>query len=143
MAVLIHFDTSGVLRTLSDRGSAQNAHGSGSPNALDWYCQWASERVASLFVLVPEELKDRSEQVVSHIRDASPLWYTDSTPLRLPDTERKEQIWLLNGDHLPLIDWHEAANLARRQNTDVTVFGPPESAQLAHYLDTVAVDETD
>ncbi len=141
MTVLIHFDATCLHDALSDNTSVQAARRPGSLNPFEWYCQWASQRTDSLFVLVPEDLKDRSQQVVSHLKDASPLWYAEHTPLTLPDIGRKEQVWCLNGDHHPLVDWHEAASVARREDTDVVVFGPSDSADVAHYRETVAVND--
>lgn len=141
--VLIHFDITRVRDALSGDGSAVRTRWGGSANPFEWYCDWASQRVASLFVLIPEDLKNRSERIALHLRKASPLWYAEHAPLRIPDIGRKEEVWIFNGDHFPLVDWPEAACVARRHDADIIVFGPPDSADPAHYPDTVAVDETD
>ncbi|MFQ5591526.1 MAG: sugar transferase [Phycisphaerae bacterium] len=142
MTVLIHFDADHVRDALSRPESVRADRCLAASSPFEWYCRWASQRTGPTFVLLPEDLKDRHEQVVLHLQDAAPLWYTDDAPLSLPEIRPKEQVWLLNGDHFPLINWQEATSVARRENSDITVFGPPEAADTARYFETVAVDDS-
>jgi len=148
--VLIHFDPSSV-RDLCCVGAVDPAASRFRlPDSMEWYCQWASEQVRSVFVLLPEYLKDRFGKVASRVGNLPPIWYADDGPLSLPQVHgldevegrsNKRQVWVVNGEELPLVDWDEATLAAGRSSADVIVFGPPDWAVAAHYAESLQVDE--
>ncbi|UCE58152.1 MAG: sugar transferase [Phycisphaerales bacterium] len=140
--VLIHFGKSVVEDALSRSCPDGDVEPLGSHNPTEWYYQWASKGVTSLFVLVPESLKDRTKQVGSWLKSMTPLWYADHTPLSVPRTRAKAPVWVVNGDQMPLIDWEGAAAAAQHESAEVVVFGPSEGVVSSHYPESVQVDDT-
>lgn len=117
------------------------APGAGTP-ILTWYCQWARRFATSVFVLLPDHLKNQAESVVPFLGGAIPLWYSEDGLAGLPQHGRREQVWVVNGNQLPMVDWAEARTAVRRHRSDVMVFGKTAIEVGQHYEESVLVAET-
>ena len=116
--ILIHFDASTVQAALGVSAGDSAAMPLGLPVPLEWYCQWASQQMRSVFVLLPEQLKDRFEQIAPRLGQLSPIWYADDGPPSLPQVHgldhlegrnSKGQVWIVNGDELDFVSLHTRA----------------------------------
>ncbi|MGB2985489.1 MAG: sugar transferase [Phycisphaerae bacterium] len=140
--MLIHFG--GDLTTGDGAGEGRNLRTpwEDRTHLINWYCRWAAERAHSVYVLLPERLRGRSDEILPHLGHASPLWYNEDGALSLCPTRRRGQVWVINGGRLPVVDWSAAHSALRRHDTDVLVFGSSSVANKGHYPESVLVDTT-
>ena len=109
---------------------------------LDWYCQWAARQAHSVFVLLPEHLKTRLSRIGADLGQISPLWYSDHGVVSFPSMHRRGQLWIVNGNQLPVIDQDSVRSAVRRNHCDVVVFASSTVTEAAHYPESVLVGET-
>lgn len=136
MTLLIHFDAPGWTE-----GDGLCFESSELGDAATWYCRWAKQRSRRVFALLPERLKGQYDRILSDRERIPPIWYTEDGVESLPSFRRREKVWVVNGSHLPVVNWDAAQSEVRRNGTDVLVFGGPHEAA-ARYSESVETDET-
>lgn len=140
--MVIHVDTrvAAAVGLVPDGGRCE--HGFGSTVLLDWYCQWAARQAHSVFVLLPERLKIGFDQIDVGPGHISPLWYGDHGAVSLPPMHRRGELWIVNGNQLPVVDQETVRSAMRCNHCDVVVFASSAVAEAAHYPESVLVGET-
>ena len=106
---------------------------------IEWYCRGAGEQADAVYVLLPEEWKTRSAEILPKLGPATPLWYGENGMPVLPANRNRGQVWLINGRRMPVMDWAAARSEARRQGSDVLIFGTSCDMAKRHYLESVVV----
>ncbi|UCC30273.1 MAG: sugar transferase [Phycisphaerales bacterium] len=139
---MIHVDTRLAAAVGLGREQGQRVHCLGSTDLLDWYCQWAARQAHSVFVLLPERLKTGFGEIGADPGQISPLWYGDHGAVSLPPMHRRGQLWIVNGNQLPVVDQETVRSAVRRNHCDVVVFASSAVAEAAHYPESVLVGET-
>ena len=114
----------------------------GCTDLLAWYCQWAAKQAHSVFVLLPEGLKTGSGRTGMDWGQISRLWYGDHGAVSLPPMHRRGQLWIVNGNQLPVVDREMVRSAVRRNHCDVVVFASSSVTEAAHYPESVLVGET-
>ncbi|MGD2107786.1 MAG: sugar transferase [Phycisphaerae bacterium] len=79
--------------------------------------------------------------MLDELPHVSPAWYSEEGVSAPPQLRRGERIWIVNGKHLPIVDWHAARSAVRRHDTEVLIFSSSNSAQ-RQYSESVLVSET-
>jgi len=113
----------------------------GRARLIDSYCRWAGERALSAHVLLPESQRASLEPTLKPLKHVSPLWYTEDGVTPPPAIRRRSRVWMVNGRHLPIVDWQAARSAARRHEMEVLIFSSSSTSE-RQYLESVLVDDT-
>lgn len=124
-----------------DREDAPAVLSPGRARLIDSYCRWAGERALTAYALLPDSSRGSLAPILDEMEHVSPIWYTDDGVSPPPVIRRRGQVWMVNGKHLPIVDWRAARSAARRHDTEVLIFGSSNSAE-RRYLESVLVRES-
>ncbi len=109
---------------------------------LTGYAHWAQVQKIRVTIVLPESVENEFESVVGASTHLRAVFYDASGRCDLTDTLGRAGAWLVNGKHLPMIDWSRSSSAARRRGCDVTLFGEPECGVENRYEESVAVSDT-
>ncbi len=109
--------------------------------ALCWYFEWLSQNARRVQVLLPERSRSIFAEKMLDGARVRPIWYEHGSAPVLPRVGKRERLWLVNGNRLPMLDWAQARSAARRQNSDILVLDGEDEATAARYAETVVVDD--
>jgi lipopolysaccharide/colanic/teichoic acid biosynthesis glycosyltransferase len=135
--VVIHFDAGPAVAAGAGDGPGLWSQGA---QFIEWYCRGAGEQADAVYVLLPEEWKTRSAEILPKLGQAAPLWYGENGMPALPANGDRGQVWLINGGRLPVVDWAAACSEARRRGSDVLIFGTSCDMAKRHYPESVVVN---
>ncbi len=113
----------------------------GRARLIDSYCRWASERAMTAYALLPASHREALAPILDECEHVSPLWCTDDGVSPPPGMGHRGQVWIVNGRHLPIVDWQAARSAVRRPDAEVLIFGS-SSVSGPRYSESVLVSET-
>lgn len=113
----------------------------GRARLIDSYCRWASERAMTAHALLPASHRETLTPILNELEHVSPLWYTDDGVSPPPGMGHRGQVWIVNGRHLPIVDWQAARSAARRHDAEVWIFSSSNASE-PRYSESVLVSET-
>lgn len=109
--------------------------------ALRWYFEWLSQNARRVQVLLPERCRSIMEDEVFDGSRVRPIWYEHGIAPTLPRVGKRERVWLVNGNRMPMLDWTQSRSAVRRQNSDIVVLDGEDESTAARYAETVVVDD--
>ena len=140
--LVIHFDPCVTPDGVDDSAAYVDATWGHRDQLVDLYSRWAGYETESVCVLAPEHERPHGGARMAGLRTVVPLWYSHEGIPALPAADVRSQIWVVNGQQLPMIDWSAARAAVRRHSSDIIVFGSSCPQSKPHYPESVLVGKT-
>lgn len=140
---LIHFspgDFERVNQAATDAPTSAKQESEGGP--LGWYLGWVLGCVGQAQLVLPASARGKPLRLPEQLLSGPPIWYDERGVEGILPESGENNVWLINGGTMPMIDWDEAARATASEQAEALFFGPPGSVSTAHYPESLIVDQT-
>lgn len=107
---------------------------------LHWYCRAAPGMGERVHLIVPEDRTGSAGDASNMPGGVTTIQYSQDERLDYSAGTSSDTVWILNGKHLPLIDWPAAENTWRSCDASVLAYSGAAGAAAGRYRESVRVD---